>query len=237
MPRDLSTYLHRVGRTGRFGTRGLSVLLLWNHELQSAQQLLANLHTFVQPLPLECASLDEVSSGGCSTGGDFSSNSKGGLKTDSSVRFTISAATADTRAYGDDLARTSAQCTVKDAFGAARNVEVATCRTPHEPHKPAFDRLGRANKQAACAQQTRPACSPDSHWHVMDVEEAPLSDAKLASVARTINRGGPSYYGTHVSNSALETALEAARRRGRRRGMQEAHRKARQRHGLDADHL
>ena len=52
LPRDLSTYLHRVGRTGRYFTRGLSVLLLWQHELKPAQAMLAPLCVCVQPLPL-----------------------------------------------------------------------------------------------------------------------------------------------------------------------------------------
>ena len=40
LPRDLSTYLHRVGRTGRFGTVGVSVLVLAEREMQQMQRLL-----------------------------------------------------------------------------------------------------------------------------------------------------------------------------------------------------
>ena len=50
LPRDLPTYLHRVGRTGRYGTQGVSVLLLEESELQIAQILLAPLAVQVSPL-------------------------------------------------------------------------------------------------------------------------------------------------------------------------------------------
>ena len=51
LPRDLSTYLHRVGRTGRFGARGLAVLILWEHEVSRAQAMLAPLAASVRSLP------------------------------------------------------------------------------------------------------------------------------------------------------------------------------------------
>eukprot|EP00966_Prymnesium_polylepis_P202518 4691872-Prymnesium_polylepis.1 len=51
MPRDLSTYLHRVGRTGRFGSVGVSVLLLGEHELTRMQSLLRPMRASVRPLP------------------------------------------------------------------------------------------------------------------------------------------------------------------------------------------
>ena len=52
LPHDLTTYLHRVGRTGRFATRGLSVLLLGKAELRMAQRMLRPLNATVSPLPL-----------------------------------------------------------------------------------------------------------------------------------------------------------------------------------------
>lgn len=52
LPRDLPTYLHRVGRTGRFGARGLSIMLLWENEMAAAKTLLTPLAVSVTPLPL-----------------------------------------------------------------------------------------------------------------------------------------------------------------------------------------
>ncbi|GMF15705.1 unnamed protein product [Phytophthora lilii] len=39
LPRDPATYLHRVGRTGRFGGKGLAVTLLSRNEVQGVQLL------------------------------------------------------------------------------------------------------------------------------------------------------------------------------------------------------
>lgn len=48
-PRDLQTYLHRVGRTGRFGTAGVSILLLSHKELPKVEALLAPMRANVRP--------------------------------------------------------------------------------------------------------------------------------------------------------------------------------------------
>ena len=50
-PRDVATYLHRVGRTGRFGTVGLSVLLVADHEAAPALALLRGGGVEPRPLP------------------------------------------------------------------------------------------------------------------------------------------------------------------------------------------
>ena len=42
VPRDASTYAHRVGRTGRFGTAGLSVTVVTTAELSRLRELLAS---------------------------------------------------------------------------------------------------------------------------------------------------------------------------------------------------
>jgi len=50
-PRDLATYIHRVGRTGRFGTLGLALVLLHDEDLPEMQALLSQLRVAVPPLP------------------------------------------------------------------------------------------------------------------------------------------------------------------------------------------
>ena len=40
---DGATYMHRVGRTGRFGTAGLSVTVVTEHELGVLRELLAGM--------------------------------------------------------------------------------------------------------------------------------------------------------------------------------------------------
>lgn len=54
VPRDASTYAHRVGRTGRFGTAGLSVTLVTTAELSRLRELLASadgVDVALEPLP------------------------------------------------------------------------------------------------------------------------------------------------------------------------------------------
>lgn len=42
LPPDSATYVHRVGRTGRFGSRGIAVALVTQQELNKLQQYLAD---------------------------------------------------------------------------------------------------------------------------------------------------------------------------------------------------
>lgn len=42
LPPDAATYVHRVGRTGRFGSRGIAVALVTQRELQKLQKYLAD---------------------------------------------------------------------------------------------------------------------------------------------------------------------------------------------------
>ena len=54
VPRDASTYAHRVGRTGRFGTAGLSVTVVTEGELRRLREMLAaadGVEVRLEPLP------------------------------------------------------------------------------------------------------------------------------------------------------------------------------------------
>jgi hypothetical protein len=42
LPPDAATYVHRVGRTGRFGSRGIAVALVAQQELRKLQQYLSD---------------------------------------------------------------------------------------------------------------------------------------------------------------------------------------------------
>ena len=50
-PRDVPTYLHRVGRTGRYGTLGASILVLYPPELERLAPILSTHRMQVLPLP------------------------------------------------------------------------------------------------------------------------------------------------------------------------------------------
>lgn len=51
LPRDPATYLHRVGRTGRFGGKGLAVTLLSRNEVQGVQLLARVFKMEISELP------------------------------------------------------------------------------------------------------------------------------------------------------------------------------------------
>ncbi|ORX90563.1 DEAD-domain-containing protein [Basidiobolus meristosporus CBS 931.73] len=51
MPRDPETYFHRVGRTGRFGTRGLAVSFIDQNEVTAIQRLQQTYAVKLQQLP------------------------------------------------------------------------------------------------------------------------------------------------------------------------------------------
>eukprot|EP01052_Picozoa_sp_SAG31_P028893 SAG31_NODE_2828_length_5028_cov_6.670116_1_plen_1050_part_00 len=50
LPEKAETYIHRVGRTGRFGTRGLAITLVTDDELPRLQVLGTQLKTDIKPL-------------------------------------------------------------------------------------------------------------------------------------------------------------------------------------------
>jgi len=48
---DMETYLHRVGRAGRFGARGAAVSLVTPSELMKLQDIAAEIKTTIHTLP------------------------------------------------------------------------------------------------------------------------------------------------------------------------------------------
>lgn len=60
MPRDSDEYLHRVGRAGRFGTKGLAITFVSTHPKRNDKEILANIQkrfrVKVTPLPNEIES-------------------------------------------------------------------------------------------------------------------------------------------------------------------------------------
>ncbi|CAG8562187.1 12879_t:CDS:10 [Acaulospora colombiana] len=51
MPKDAETYLHRVGRTGRYGTHGLAISFVDNDGLEFLNNLKQNYHVDINALP------------------------------------------------------------------------------------------------------------------------------------------------------------------------------------------
>ena len=205
-PRDLPTYLHRVGRTGRYGSHGLSVLLLQEHELAGARALLSPLAVRVYPLPLEmpgsgsgprrgaplapAGSEAGVHACGSSDDGDGRDGSHGGGE-----RSTARSCAGEEGESGrEDQART-------------RPLSAGCLATPKT--------RGTSQRPAVQQQQQQQNCSKPSTCRTEGTaeQEEPLQSEKR-----------------HASAEALERARE----RGRQRALERARQRAWERHGLAA---
>ena len=57
LPREKETYIHRIGRSGRFGRKGVSINLLTNDDVSFMKELEAYYSTYVEELPSNIADL------------------------------------------------------------------------------------------------------------------------------------------------------------------------------------
>merc|ERR1712125_77904 len=51
VPSDPETYMHRIGRTGRFGTYGVAVSFVTNNEYKILENIKKTYTTDIEPLP------------------------------------------------------------------------------------------------------------------------------------------------------------------------------------------
>ena len=59
MPRDLASYIHRVGRSGRFGRKGVAInLLAGNGDVRSLREIEQYYAADIQELPSDLSALD-----------------------------------------------------------------------------------------------------------------------------------------------------------------------------------
>ncbi len=52
-PRTAETYLHRIGRSGRFGHLGLAVNMITKEDVENLYRIEQELSTEIKPIPLE----------------------------------------------------------------------------------------------------------------------------------------------------------------------------------------
>lgn len=57
LPLELETYIHRIGRSGRFGRKGVSINLVDNNEMKDMKQLQDFYSTYIEELPQNIADL------------------------------------------------------------------------------------------------------------------------------------------------------------------------------------
>mmetsp|Transcript_21008 Transcript_21008/g.23423 ORF Transcript_21008/g.23423 Transcript_21008/m.23423 type:complete len:93 (-) Transcript_21008:131-409(-) len=57
LPRNLENYIHRIGRSGRFGRKGVAINLVTKDDLHTLQDLERFYNTNVEPMPANIADL------------------------------------------------------------------------------------------------------------------------------------------------------------------------------------
>ena len=51
LPREIETYIHRIGRSGRFGRKGIAINFVTQKEYSQMQRIEQYYHTEITPLP------------------------------------------------------------------------------------------------------------------------------------------------------------------------------------------
>ena len=51
IPRDIETYIHRIGRSGRFGRKGIAINFVTDKEFNTVQRIQQYYSTSIEPLP------------------------------------------------------------------------------------------------------------------------------------------------------------------------------------------
>ena len=204
LPRDLPTYLHRVGRTGRFGARGLSVLLLAEAEVPAAQRMLTPLRAPVRALPVALDEVDEY----LEREVDHLEREDEHLEREDEAIEEQQVALGATRLDAARSAETAAAAAAAAAPDRSRQ------------RKPSNDRPPKASTPRSSQGTVQDETLGGAHAEMGD-------KACRNGVCVACNLCEPSRP-THLKE------LERARARGRQRGLEEARRKAREQFGLDA---
>ena len=214
--------MHRVGRTGRFGTRGLSVLLLLPQELPRAHRLLAPLAVRVHPLPLQMAegeyleptTLAEPSASQATASGTPANSC---VQTDDPLHALRLIRQSAKERKASATGGTRGPCVQSDA-GANGDVDWQQ-RKSRPPRQPSSTHRSHGAHAHGAAQDTS-AEKAAHNSHVVSV-------TPKGATRRRNESGG----GEHASAAALEQARE----RGRQRGREQARQRARLKYGLPPD--
>ena len=60
LPHDIESYLHRIGRSGRFGRKGLAINLVTQRDVRDLEELQKFYNTQIEALPANISSLGQV---------------------------------------------------------------------------------------------------------------------------------------------------------------------------------
>jgi superfamily II DNA/RNA helicase len=222
LPRDLPTYLHRVGRTGRFGARGLSVLLLAEAEVPAAQRMLTPLRAQVRALPVALDEVDEYLE----------------REVDHLEREVDHLEREDEHLEREDKAIEEQQVALgATRLDAARSAETAAAAAAaaapdrSRQRKPSNDRPPKASTPRSSQGTVQDEALGGAQDEALGGAHAEMGGKACRNgvcVASNLCEPSRSTHSSHLKE------LERARARGRQRGLEEARRKAREQFGLDA---
>jgi len=57
LPRDLENYLHRIGRSGRFGRKGVAINFVTNGDVRTMKDIEKHYHTQIEEMPMDIADM------------------------------------------------------------------------------------------------------------------------------------------------------------------------------------
>jgi len=57
LPKNHENYIHRIGRSGRFGRKGVAINFVTPEDLQAMQELQTHYHTMIEEMPAHVADL------------------------------------------------------------------------------------------------------------------------------------------------------------------------------------
>jgi len=215
LPRDLPTYLHRVGRTGRFGARGLSVLLLAEAEVPAAQRMLTPLRAQVRALPVALDEVDEY----LEREVDHLEREDEHLEREDEAIEEQQVALGATRLDAARSAETAAAAAAAAAPDRSRQ------------RKPSNDRPPKASTPRSSQGTVQDEALGGAQDEALGGAHAEMGGKACRNgvcVASNLCEPSRSTHSRHLKE------LERARARGRQRGLEEARRKAREQFGLDA---
>merc|ERR1712059_31370 len=57
LPQNMENYLHRIGRSGRFGRKGVAINFVTNNDVRSMKDIEKYYHTQIEEMPMDIADL------------------------------------------------------------------------------------------------------------------------------------------------------------------------------------
>merc|ERR1719446_1957722 len=57
LPRNMENYLHRIGRSGRFGRKGVAINFVTNNDVRAMKEIESYYHTQIEEMPRDIADM------------------------------------------------------------------------------------------------------------------------------------------------------------------------------------